>query len=147
MGWWASGGRGGSAARVKAYIRVSTLPPGIDPDEVVSQDAAGGEQTVAQARPVVVHVMETLATGRDLEDPKVRSEIAAQVLPLIEDVPNPIERETYRQRLARLLHVDERALLSAPTPVGPRARPRSKSRTGGPPPPGTMPETVGASVF
>ena len=130
----------GNEARLQADIRVTTLPHGMDPDEVVSQDPAGWEQTVAQARPVVVHVMETLATGRDLEDPKVRSEIATQVLPLIEDVPNPIERETYRQRLARLLHVDERALLSAPTPVGPRARPRSKPRTGGPPPQEAMPE-------
>ena len=136
----------GNEARLQADIRVSTLPPGMDPDEVVSQDPAGWEQTVAQARPVVVHVMETLATGRDLEDPKVRSEIAAQVLPLIEDVPNPIERETYRQRLARLLHVDERALLSAPTPVGPRASPRSKPRTGGPPPQEAMPEKGEVSV-
>ncbi len=47
--------------------------------------------------------METLAAGRNLEDPKVKSEIAAQVLPLIEDVPNPVERDAYRQRLARLL--------------------------------------------
>ena len=44
------------------------------------------------------------------DDPKVKSEIAAQVLPLIEDVSNPIERDTYRQRLARLLRVDERRL-------------------------------------
>ena len=62
---------------------------------------------------MVIHVMETLAAGRDLDDPKVKNEIAAQVLPLIEDVPSPIERDTYRQRLARLLRVNERALLGA----------------------------------
>jgi len=33
------------------------------------------------------------------------------VLPLIEDVPSPVERDAYRQRLARLLRVDERSLL------------------------------------
>jgi DNA primase len=54
--------------------------------------------------------METLAASRDLDDPKVKTEVAAQVLPLIEDVPSPIERDTYRQRLARLLRVDESAL-------------------------------------
>ena len=58
----------------------------------------------------------TLAAGRDLEDAKVKSEIAGQVLPLIEDLPNPVERDTYRQRLARFLKVDERAL------TGPQAR-------------------------
>ena len=35
--------------------------------------------------------------------PRSKAEIAAQVLPLIEDVPNPVERDAYRQRLARLL--------------------------------------------
>ncbi len=33
--------------------------------------------------------------------------------PLIEDVPGSVEREAYRQRLARLLKVDERAWFAA----------------------------------
>ncbi|NQU30551.1 MAG: hypothetical protein HQ525_07775, partial [Anaerolineae bacterium] len=44
-------------------------------------------------------------------DPKEKSDSAAQVLPLIDDLPNPIERETFRQQLARMLKVDERALI------------------------------------
>ncbi len=98
-------------ARLKADIRVSTLPPGMDPDDVVNHEPAEWERLIAAARPVVVHVMETLAAERDLEDPKAKSEIAAQVLPLIQDIPDAIERDTYRQRLARLLQVDERVLL------------------------------------
>lgn len=99
----------GSEARLKADIRVTTLPDGLDPDEVVFQDAAHWQNIVAEARPIVVHVMESLAKEQDLEDAKVKSNIANQVLPLIEDVPDAVEREAYRQRLARLLMVDERA--------------------------------------
>jgi DNA primase len=33
------------------------------------------------------------------------------VLPLIEDLPNPIERDTYRQALARMLRIDEGSLM------------------------------------
>jgi DNA primase len=44
-----------------------------------------------------------------LEDAKVKASIATQVLPLIEDVQDAEEREAYRQRLARMLKVDERA--------------------------------------
>jgi len=55
-------------------------------------------------------VMETLAGEKNLEDPKAKIEIASQVLPLIQDVPSPIERDTYIQRLARLLRVNEKAL-------------------------------------
>ncbi|HMN60361.1 MAG TPA: DNA primase [Anaerolinea sp.] len=98
-------------SRLQADLRVTTLPDGLDPDEVALRDPEEWARIVAAAKPVVVHVMETLAAGSDLEDAKVKSEIAAQVLPLINDVANPIEREDYRQRLARLLHVDERALV------------------------------------
>lgn len=98
--------------RLQADVRVTTLPAGLDPDDVVNRDAQEWARLVDSARPVVVHVMETLSAGQDLNDAKVKSRIAAQVLPLIEDVQNPIERESYRQSLARLLRVDERALIN-----------------------------------
>jgi DNA primase len=98
-------------ARLQADIRVTTLPPGMDPDEVVHRDPKEWERILKEAQPIVIHVMETLAASRNLDDPKAKDEIAGQVLPLIEDVPSSIERDTYRQRLARLLRVDERALL------------------------------------
>ncbi len=111
----------GYEARLQADIRVAALPDGLDPDEVVGRDPAQWERLIAEARPVVIHVMETLAAGRDLDDPKTKNEIAAQVLPLIGDVPSPIERDTYRQRLARLLRVSEEALQStAPPTLRPR---------------------------
>ncbi len=106
-------------ARIQADLRVATLPPGMDPDDVVNRDPGEWEQIVAEARPVVVHVMEMLAEGRDLEDAKTKSEVAAQVLPLINDIPSAIERDTYLQRLARMLKVDERSLLGfRPPPAG-----------------------------
>ncbi len=90
-------------------------------------DPTEWQRILENAKPVVIHVMETLAAGRNVDDPKTKSEIAGQVLPLINEVPDPIERETYRQRLARLIKVDERLLVGgeatqcAPT----RSRPRS----------------------
>jgi len=110
-------------ARLQADIRVTTLPAGMDPDEVVNRDPAEWQRILEQAQPIVVHVMEALAVGRDVQDAKVKSEIAAQVIPLIEDLPNPIERDTYRQRLARFLRVDEQTLMA----FNPQPR-RSKAR-------------------
>ena len=98
-------------ARLDADIRVTTLPEGQDPDEVVLQNPEVWSRLMDEAKPVVVHVMETLAKDRNLDDPKIKTEIARQVLPLIADLANPIERDTYRQRLARFLRVSERALL------------------------------------
>ncbi len=98
-------------ARLRADIRVTTLPAGMDPDDIMRSEPERWPEILESARPIVVHVMETLAADRDLDDPKVKAEIAHQVQPLIKDLPDPIERDTYRQRLARLLQVDERTLL------------------------------------
>ncbi len=98
--------------RLQADLRVTTLPEGMDPDEVVNRDPAEWQGIVDRATPLVIHVMESLARSKDVTDPRVKNEIAAAVLPLIEDVPGTVERDAYRQRLARLLRVGEEALLS-----------------------------------
>jgi DNA primase len=102
-------------ARLQADVRVTTLPPGKDPDEVALSDPGEWEAIVQNARPIVVHVMQTLAASRNLEDAKEKREVAREVLPLIADIPDPVERDAYRQQLARLLKVDERTLTSTPT--------------------------------
>ncbi|MBA4374938.1 MAG: DNA primase [Anaerolinea sp.] len=111
-------------ARLQADVRVTTLPPGMDPDEVVLRDPEEWRNILGSAQPIVVHVMETLAKSQNLEDAKVKSAVASQVIPLIEDVPSPIERDAYRQQLARLLKIDERSLLGSQ-----RIREKQKRRT------------------
>jgi DNA primase len=112
--------------RLQADIRVSTLPEGMDPDDVVRRDPAEWQSILDHAKPIVVHVMETLVKDRDVDDPKTKSEVASQVLPLINEVPDPIEREAYRQQLARLIRVDERLLVGAErSRRHPRRRPRN----------------------
>lgn len=96
--------------RLDADIRVVTLPPDKDPDEVVAEDPAAWERVIQSAQPVVQYVTDVLTRGRDLDDPKVKAELAGQITPLIEDVSDPIERDAYRQNLARRLRVDERTL-------------------------------------
>ena len=98
--------------RLQADIRVCALPQGIDPDEIVVKDPEEWRKLIKGARPIVEHVMHSLASDRDLEDPKVKRELAQQLLPLIADLPSAIERDSYTQKLARLLQVDERSLLS-----------------------------------
>ena len=115
-------------ARLQADLRVAAMPDGLDPDEVVARDKEEWKRLIENAKPIVTHVMETLSSGQNLNDPKVKNQIAAQVLPLIDDLSTPMERDTYRQALARLLKVDERALVGQPA-LGPRGRrPRPATR-------------------
>src|SRR5512138_276903 len=97
-------------ARLQADLRVASMPDNLDPDELVARDKEEWAQLISKAKPIVTYVMETLAVGQNVMDPKVKNQIAAQVLPLIEDLPDPAERDTYRQQLARLLKVHESAL-------------------------------------
>jgi DNA primase len=98
-------------ARLQADLRVSALPDELDPDEIVLRDPQEWQRIIAQAKPIIFHVLETLIQGQDLSDPKVKSDIAARILPLVKDVPNPVERDAYRQQVARALQVDESALM------------------------------------
>ena len=98
-------------ARLQADLRVASMPDDLDPDELVARDKDEWRRLIENAKPIVTHVMDSLAAGQNLSDAKVKNEIASQVLPLIEDLPSAMERDTYRQALARMLKVDERALV------------------------------------
>ena len=111
-------------ARLQADLRVAAIPDGLDPDEIVARNKEEWARLMDQAKPIVTYVMETLAAGQNIIDPKVKNQIAAQVLPLIEDLPNALERDTYRQQLARMLRVDESALTGTQSQASRGRRPR-----------------------
>ena len=100
-------------ARLQADLRVASMPDELDPDEIVARDKNEWKRLIDNAKPIVTYVMDTLAQGQDLNIPKVKNEIAAQVVPLIEDLPSALERDAYRQQLARMLRVDESAVISS----------------------------------
>ena len=102
-------------ARLQADLRVASMPDDLDPDEIVARDKDEWKRLIENAKPIVTHVMDSLAVGQNLNDAKVKNQIAAQVLPLIEDLPSPLERDTYRQALARMLRVDESSLVGTQT--------------------------------
>jgi DNA primase len=108
-------------SRLQADLRVATMPDDLDPDEIVARDKDEWAKLIENAKPIVTHVMETLAAGQNINDPKVKNQIASQVVPLIEDLPNALERDTYRQALARMLRVNESALVGTQA-QGPRVR-------------------------
>lgn len=96
--------------RLKADIRVLTLPEGMDPDRLLRHDAALWPQLVEKARPIVAYVVETLTASVDLDDAKAKADVVRQVTPLINDVADPVERDHYFELLSRILRIDKRAL-------------------------------------
>jgi DNA primase len=116
-----------SESKLQADIRVFTLPDGFDPDDLIVKNPDAWRNGIDSATPVVEYVMRALTVDRDLDDAKVKSEVANEILPIIDDVADPIERDSYRQKLARLLKIDASALtLKTGKPLprsGPTTRP------------------------
>ena len=99
--------------RLKADIRVVTLPEGQDPDNLIRSDPTAWPRLLAEARPVVDYVIRVVAAELAPGDPKAKSAAAAQVLPLIHDIADPVERDHYLGVLGKTLGVDVAALRAA----------------------------------
>ncbi len=101
----------GYEGRLKADIRVLTLPDGLDPDELILQDPGRWEQLVASSQPIVRFYFQHVLSQGDPDEPKTKSRIVDEMLPLLKDISNSIEREAYAQEIALTLGLDPRTLL------------------------------------
>jgi len=98
-------------SRLSAEIRIITLPQGTDPDEVIKANPAQWAELVERALPVVDYYFQVVTTGLDLDSPKGKAEAVRRLMPIIQEIGDPVERTHYLQKLARLVRVDERTLL------------------------------------
>lgn len=93
-----------------ADIRVLTMPAGRDPDDVIRTDAELWPQLVDAAKPVLDYLFEAVTARHDLEQPRERSAVSAELLPLIAAVSDRVVQSHYLQQLARITRVDEETL-------------------------------------
>jgi len=100
--------------RLRADIRVVTLPEGSDPDDIIRADPTTWSELIEGAQPVVAYVIDVATSNLNLEDAKAKTEAAQQILPVIGDVVDAAEREHYIQLLARRLQIDPRVLYKIP---------------------------------
>jgi DNA primase len=98
-------------------IRVIVLPAGKDPDVLIRENPQAWADLVASAIPIVEHALQTAIQGLDLNNPKAKSAVAEKVVPIINEISNPVERGHYVQRLARLLKIEERILFPSGQPT------------------------------
>jgi DNA primase len=101
-------------------LRVATVPDGKDPDDFVRADPEGWRALIEDARPVLEFRLEVAATAHDLTDPRGRSQMVQEYLPLLNVVADAVVRAHYLQRLSRLAQVSEEELTSLV--VRPRGR-------------------------
>jgi DNA primase len=102
----------GFEGRLGVEMRVLQLPGGKDPDDVIRDDPDRWATLVEEAVPVVDFYLQLLIEDADLGDTKAKAQIVDKLLPVLEALANPVEREDYVQKIARTLRLDERAVLA-----------------------------------
>ena len=95
---------------VDANIKVITMPKGQDPDDVIRKDPEHWAQLVEQALPLMDYYFQVAAEGKDLDSAYGKSALVRQLLPLLGEIGDGVERGHYLQKLARLVRIDERTL-------------------------------------
>lgn len=101
----------GYEGRLKADIRVASLPDGVDPDELILENPQRWETLIAASQPVVRFYFQQLLKQENPNEPKGKARIVDAMLPLLADIANGVEREAYVQEVALRLNLDARALL------------------------------------
>ena len=95
-------------SRLKAQLRIATLPRGFDPDELARQDVAAWRRVIAEAQPIVDYYLALVGREEDLTGARGKANAVGRLAPLIHEIANPVERNHYIQMLARLVQTDER---------------------------------------
>lgn len=82
-------------------LRVAVLPEGRDPDDVVRADPELWRTLIAEAEPVLDFRLNRAAEAHDLTDPRERSSLVDEFLPLLSVVEDKVVLGHYLDRLAR----------------------------------------------
>ncbi|HSJ52893.1 MAG TPA: DNA primase [Anaerolineae bacterium] len=96
--------------RLAADIRIVSLPPGLDPDEVIRDNPARWAELIGRASPVMDYYFQALTAGLELGTARGKAEAVRLLGPRVAEVSDRVQRTHYLQMLARMVQVDEKAL-------------------------------------
>jgi DNA primase len=116
----------GGSSKLKASLKIILLPWGKDPDDVIRESPESWQRLVAEASPVVDYFFKAVTSKLDLSKEAERAAAAEQLLPLISEIDDGVERELYLNRLAGLVGVDERTLAGKAAGLRPTEREKPK---------------------
>ncbi len=102
----------GYESQLGVELRVLQLPEGQDPDDLIRDDLERWTTLIEEAVPVVDFYLQILMEDLELEDTKAKARVVDEMLPVLQAVTNPVEREDYAQKIARALRLDERAVMA-----------------------------------
>ena len=106
-------------------LRIITLPPGRDPDDVIRNDPDDWRNRIEQATPILDYLIQVEAARPESSTAEGRLEVVNRIFPLITSLDNPFEQQEAFSKLASALKIEERTLEAA---VGRPERRRTPQR-------------------
>jgi len=108
------GPKGGQSFRsvLDANIRIILMPPGRDPDEVVSEAPEKWKDMVEHAVPYVDFYVDTLVKSTDTSTAQGKRELISACAPIIAELADSMDRARFYSRLSRAMEIPERDLRS-----------------------------------
>jgi DNA primase len=97
-------------SRLAANLRIVALPEGKDPDELIRKNPQSWPEVVQGAQPLVDYFINVVSVHTDLESAQGKAEAVAELVPLIAELEDEIERQHYTQQLSRLVQIDEQTI-------------------------------------
>ena len=94
-------------------LRIITLPPDRDPDDVIRDDPDDWRKRVEEATPILDYLIQREAAQPEAVTPEGRLEAVNRIFPLITALDNPFEQQQAFSNLASALKIEERTLEAA----------------------------------
>ncbi len=92
-------------------VKIVLLPKGKDAADVIREDKTIWEKALEEAREVVEYFFEDAFSRYDPNISVDKKKIARELLNILKDIANPVEKGHWIRKLAERLEVDEKALL------------------------------------
>jgi len=111
---------------LKGNLKVILMPQGKDPDEVIRESVESWRSLVEGASPLMDYLFKAVTSKLDLSKEEDRAAAAEQLLPLISEIDDGVERELYLRKLAALVGVDEKTLAGKAARLRPTEREKQR---------------------
>ena len=96
--------------RLSANLRITTLPEGRDPDDIIRESTGSWQELIGTATPLVDYYFGIVTKQYDLDSARGKGEAVAELTPLIAELGDEEEQQHYIQRLSRLVRIEERTI-------------------------------------
>ena len=88
--------------RLSANLRITTLPEGRDPDDIIRQNTESWQELISTATPLVEYYFEMVTNQYDLDSARGKGEAVTELTSLIAELDDETERQHYIEDLSKL---------------------------------------------